>query len=354
MDVAQFDFELPEELIAVRPAVPRDSARMLVVRQDGTLEHAWVRDLPRDLRSGDCLVVNDTAVIKARLRGRRLRGEASDGPKVEVLLHKRESENRFLAFTRPARKLVVGDRITFQLELSAEVLSRGEGGEAELEFSVGGASLDETIARAGEIPLPPYIGGRRAADARDETDYQTMFAREPGSVAAPTAGLHFTPELLAELARGGVGTERLTLHVGAGTFLPVTATDTSEHRMHAERAILSSEVAGRLNAVHAAERRVIAVGTTSLRTLESAVSPGGRIEPFDSETRLFITPGFQFRAADILLTNFHLPRSTLFMLVCAFAGTKTMKRAYAEAVREGYRFYSYGDACLLYRARKVD
>ena len=354
MDVAQFDFELPDELIAVRPAVPRDSARMLVVRQDGTLEHARVRDLPGYLRSGDCLVVNDTAVIKARLRGRRMRTEATDGPKIEVLLHKRESDNRFLAFTRPARKLESGDRIVFHAELSAAVLRRGEGGEAELEFSVGGALLDAAIARAGEIPLPPYIAGKRAADARDETDYQTMFAHEPGSVAAPTAGLHFTPELLAELARGGVGIERLTLHVGAGTFLPVTAIDTREHRMHAERAILSPEVAGRLSEVHAAQRRVIAVGTTSLRTLESAVSPGGRIEPFDSETRLFITPGFQFRAADMLLTNFHLPRSTLFMLVCAFAGTETMKQAYAEAVREDYRFYSYGDACLLYRARKVD
>ncbi|MDE2462541.1 MAG: tRNA preQ1(34) S-adenosylmethionine ribosyltransferase-isomerase QueA [Alphaproteobacteria bacterium] len=349
MDVAQFDFELPDELIAVRPAAPRDAARLLVVREDGALEHALVRDLPRYLGSGDCLVVNDTQVIKARLRGRRLRGEAEDGPRIEVLLHKREGEDRFLAFTRPARKLNPGDRIAFNSELSAEVLSRGEGGEAELGFSVSGALLDAAIARAGEIPLPPYIAGKRAVDARDEADYQTMFAREPGSVAAPTAGLHFTPELLEELARGGVGTERLTLHVGAGTFLPVTASDTAHHHMHAERAVLSSEVAQRLNRVHAARGRIVSVGTTSLRTLESAVTQSGQIEPFDSETRLFITPGFQFRAADMLLTNFHLPRSTLFMLVCAFAGTDIMKRAYAEAVREKYRFYSYGDACLLYR-----
>ncbi len=349
MDVAEFDFDLPDELIAVRPAVPRDAARLLVVREDGMLEHARVRDLPRYLKSGDCLVVNDTAVINARLRGRRLRGDAGDGPKIEVLLHKREDSRCFLAFTRPARKLVPGDRIVFSPEFSAEVLSRSEGGEAELGFSVGGAHLDAAIARAGEIPLPPYIAGKRAVDARDEADYQTMFAREPGSVAAPTAGLHFTPELLEELARDGVGTERLTLHVGAGTFLPVTASDTSQHHMHAERAILSPEVARRLNRVHEARGRIVSVGTTSLRTLESAVIPSGQIEPFDSETQLFITPGFQFRAADMLLTNFHLPRSTLFMLVCAFAGTDTMKHAYAEAVRERYRFYSYGDACLLYR-----
>ena len=351
MDVAQFDFELPDELIAVRPAVPRDSARLLVVRADGTLEHATVRDLPRFLGPGDCLVVNNTQVIKARLRGRRLRGEAVDGPRIEVLLHKREGEDRFLAFTRPARKLSPGDRIVFNSELSADVLSRGEGGEAELGFSVSGALLDAAIARAGEIPLPPYIAGKRAVDARDEADYQTMFACEPGSVAAPTAGLHFTPELLEELARSGVETELLTLHVGAGTFLPVTASDTSQHQMHAERAILSPEVARRLNTVHDNGGRFVSVGTTSLRTLESAVTQSERLKPFDNETRLFITPGFQFRAVDMLLTNFHLPRSTLFMLVCAFAGTDTMKRAYAEAVRERYRFYSYGDACLLHRAR---
>ena len=349
MDVAQFDFDLPDELIAVRPAVPRDAARLLVVREDGTLEHAHVRDLPKYLAPGDCLVVNDTAVIKARLRGQRLRGGASDGPKIEVLLHKRESENRFLAFTRPARKLVPGDRVQINSELWAEVLSRGEGGEAELGFSLGGALLDAAIARAGEVPLPPYIAGKRAADARDETDYQTMFARELGSVAAPTAGLHFTPRLLEELAHRGVGTEQLTLHVGAGTFLPVTASDTDAHHMHAERAVLSPEVARRLNHIHGQGGRIVSVGTTSLRTLESAVTQSGQIEPFDGDTRIFITPGFEFKAVDMLLTNFHLPRSTLFMLVCAFAGIETMKRAYSEAVRERYRFYSYGDACLLYR-----
>ena len=352
MDVAQFDFELPEELIAVRPAVPRDAARLLVVHQDGGLEHARIRDLPRFLRQGDCLVVNDTAVIKARLRGMRLRGAAAEGPKVEVLLHKREAGNRFQAFARPARKLAPSDQIIFAEGLSAKVLARGEGGETELIFSRDGAELDAAIARAGEIPLPPYIAGKRSADARDETDYQTMFAREPGSVAAPTAGLHFTPELLKQLVETGVGTERLTLHVGAGTFLPVTASDTEGHHMHAERAILSPETAERLNGVRKAGGRVVAVGTTSLRTLESAVGEGGKIGAFDAETRLFITPGFGFRAADVLLTNFHLPRSTLFMLVCAFAGTETMKRAYAEAKKELYRFYSYGDACLLFRERQ--
>ena len=292
MNVSEFDFELPDELIAIRPAVPRDSARLLVVRQDGSLEHAHVRDLPKYLRSGDCLVVNDTAVIKARLRGRRLRGGAKDGPGIEVLLHKRESANRFLALARPARKLVREDKIQFGAALWAQVLSRGEGGEIELGFSSEARSLDAAIARAGEIPLPPYIAGKRAADAQDEVDYQTVFAREPGSVAAPTAGLHFTPELLDQLARVGVTTERLTLHVGTGTFLPVTAADTSQHHMHAERAILGPEVAQRLNEVHAAAGRVVAVGTTSLRSLESAVTDEGKIRAFDSETGLFITPGW--------------------------------------------------------------
>ena len=349
MNVSEFDFDLPDELIAVRPAVPRDSARLLVVHEDGSLEHAHVRDLPKYLKPGDSLVVNDTAVIKARLRGRRLRGDASEGANIEVLLHKRQSASRFLALVRPAKRVLQGDKIRFDGDLWAQVLSRGLGGEVELDFSVEGARLDAAIASAGEIPLPPYIAGRRAADARDELDYQTIFAREPGSVAAPTAGLHFTPELLDELARVGVAAERLTLHVGTGTFLPVTASDTNQHHMHAERAILSPEVARRLNEVHAAAGRIVAVGTTSLRTLESAVSDRGEIRAFDSETRLFITPGFHFRAADMLLTNFHLPRSTLFMLVCAFSGTEIMKRAYSEAVQARYRFYSYGDACLLRR-----
>lgn len=352
MDVAQFDFELPETQIAVRPAVPRDAARLLVVHNDGRLEHAHVRDLPRFLHGGDALVVNDTRVIRARLRGERLRGEADHGPRIEVLLHKRTGEDRFLVFARPARKLLAGDRIRFDAGLDAKVLARGEGGEAELVFAMAGTALDAAIARAGEIPLPPYIAGKRAADARDDEDYQTLFAREPGSVAAPTAGLHFTPALLAELAASGIALGRLTLHVGAGTFLPVTAADTDAHRMHAERALLNEDVAERLNQVRAASRMIVAVGTTSMRTLESAADPEGILHAFDDETRLFITPGYRFRAVDVLLTNFHLPRSTLFMLVCAFAGTQTMKRAYAEAVREGYRFYSYGDACLLFRAQE--
>ena len=353
MDVALFDFELPEDLIALRPASPRDAARMLVIHADGTLEHKYVRDLPDYLRGGDALVVNDTKVIPARLHGRRTArvGQNGEGPKIEILLLKRLAPNLFSAFARPARKLVAGDRLHLGQSLDAEVVARGEAGEVEVRFSLVGAALDAAIAREGEMPLPPYIAGKRPTDARDAEDYQTYFAQHAGSVAAPTAGLHFTEDLLSRLAARGVSREQVTLHVGAGTFLPVTAEDTSTHRMHAEWAELDEGAAGRLNAAHAQGGRIVAVGTTSLRTLESAARPDGLIAPFRAETDIFITPGYQFRTADVLLTNFHLPRSTLFMLVSAFAGLETMKRAYAEAIRDRYRFYSYGDACLLLRGK---
>ena len=351
MDVALFDFDLPEELIALRPASPRDSARLLVVRADGSLQHAHIGDLPEFLRADDLLVVNDTKVIPARLRGRRLPrvGAEGQGPGIEVMLHKRLGPARFLAFARPARKLSTGDNLMLGADLHATVRARGDAGEVEIEFGISGAELDVAIAREGETPLPPYIAGKRKADARDKTDYQTIYADREGSVAAPTAGFHFTPELFARLAAGGVTKERVTLHVGAGTFLPVSAADTSEHRMHSEWAEIDESAAANINAAHARGGRIACVGTTSLRTLESATGDDGRIAPFRRETDIFITPGYRFKTADVLLTNFHLPRSTLFMLVCAFMGTETMKHAYAEAIVERYRFYSYGDACLLMR-----
>jgi S-adenosylmethionine:tRNA ribosyltransferase-isomerase len=347
MDVGLFDFELPQERIALRPAVPRDSARMLVVWPDGRLEHRQVRDLPDYLKAGDALLVNDTRVIPARLYGQRLR---ETGPaRIEILLHRRLWVNRYSVLARPARKLVAGDTLVFG-DLQAQVVSRGDNGEAELRFALAGAALDTAIASLGEMPLPPYIAGKRKADAQDVSDYQTVFARENGSVAAPTAGLHLTPDLFARLAQKGVTREAVTLHVGLGTFLPVTAEDTSQHRMHAESAHLEAQAAARLNAVHGTGGRIAAVGTTSLRTLESAADADGVIRPFAGDTEIFITPGYRFRAADILLTNFHLPRSTLFMLVSAFMGLEVMKAAYAQAIAGDYRFYSYGDACLLLRA----
>ena len=348
MDVSLFDFELPEAQIALRPAIPRDSARLMVVHGDGRIEHRHIGDLPDYLRAGDALLVNDTKVIPARLRGQRLR-EA--GPaQIEILLHRRLSDDTYSVLARPARKLAVGDVLAFG-DLKAQVTARGDAGEAEIRFALGGAGLDSAIAAAGEMPLPPYIAGKRKADAQDASDYQTVFARAQGSVAAPTAGLHFTPALFDRLGAKGVTREAVTLHVGLGTFLPVAAEDTSQHRMHAERALLDGATAGRLNAVHRAGGRIAAVGTTSLRTLESAAGEDGLIRPFDGDTDIFITPGYRFRAADLLLTNFHLPRSTLFMLVSAFMGLDVMQRAYAEAIAQGYRFYSYGDACLLMAAR---
>jgi S-adenosylmethionine:tRNA ribosyltransferase-isomerase len=348
MDVSLFDFDLPEAQIALRPASPRDSARLMVVHGDGRIEHRRITDLPDYLRAGDAVLVNDTRVIPARLYGQRLRDA---GPaRIEILLHRRLSEDRYSALARPAKKLREGDELVFG-DLRAHVMARGEAGEAEIRFAVGGAALDRAIAAAGEMPLPPYIAGKRRADAQDSADYQTVFAREQGSVAAPTAGLHFTPALFAALDAKGVAREAVTLHVGLGTFLPVTAQDTSEHRMHAERAMLDAATAQRLNAVHGAGGRIAAVGTTSLRTLESATGEDRVIHPFDGDTDIFITPGYRFRAVDMLLTNFHLPRSTLFMLVSALMGLDVMQRAYAEAIAQGYRFYSYGDACLLMPAR---
>jgi len=344
MDVSLFDFELPEALIALRPADPRDSARLMVVEANGAIAHRRMRDLPEFLEAGDALLVNDTKVIPARLHGHRLRDGLS--AKVEILLHRRLDENRFSALARPARKLVTGDRLMFG-SLEAQVTGRGENGEAEIRFALSGSALDLAIAAQGEMPLPPYIAGKRKPDARDVSDYQTTFARQSGSVAAPTAGLHFTPELFQALAHKGIARESVTLHVGLGTFLPVTASDTAQHRMHAERAVLDAATATRLNQVHGGGGRIACVGTTSLRTLESAAAPDGVIHPFRGDTDIFITPGYRFRAADMLLTNFHLPRSTLFMLVSALMGLDLMKKAYAEAIAQGYRFYSYGDACLL-------
>lgn len=351
MRVSEFDFELPEELIALRPARPRDAARLLVIGPDeNALADRTVRDLPSFLEPGDLLVFNDTKVIPARLFGTRTRGEAS--AKIEVMLHRRVSADEWRAFLRPAKKLAPGESIAFAGGLSATVEEKTEGGEAGLRFSLSGPALDAAIAVAGEMPLPPYIARKRATDEADLADYQTLYAAEPGAVAAPTAGLHFTPELMAALDARGVLTVRLTLHVGAGTFLPVTAEDTDAHRMHAEWGEISEAEAATINAARAAGRRIVAVGTTSLRLLESAADAQGVIHPFAKETSIFITPGYRFRAVDILMTNFHLPRSTLFMLVSALRSTEEMKRAYAHAVASKYRFYSYGDACLIYGGAK--
>jgi S-adenosylmethionine:tRNA ribosyltransferase-isomerase len=344
MDISLFDFDLPEERIALRPATPRGSARLLVVYGDGRLEHRHVSDLPDYLNEGDALVVNDTRVIPARLHGLRRRGDTA--AKIELLLHRRLGADRYAALARPAKKLAIGDALIFG-DLQAHVAARGEAGEMEIAFAVSGAALDHAIAAQGEMPLPPYIAGKRATDGRDAVDYQTVFARHDGSVAAPTAGLHFTPEIFERLAARGVTKETVTLHVGLGTFLPITAQDTAQHRMHVERAALEAGAAARLNAVHAGGGRVVAVGSTSMRTLESAAGADGSLRPFDADTDIFIVPGYRFRAVDAMLTNFHLPRSTLFVLVSAFMGLETMRRAYAEAIVQEYRFYSYGDACLL-------
>jgi S-adenosylmethionine:tRNA ribosyltransferase-isomerase len=352
-----FDFELPPENIALRPASPRDSARLLVVRDDGALRDAVISELPQWLEPGDALVVNDTKVISAQLRGRRIGRETE--PKIEATLIKRLDGSRWQALVKPAKKLASGDRIRFGNEgrvcllghLDAEVEAKGAEGEVTLSFTFHGPALDQAIADLGSPPLPPYIAGKRAPDERDLDDYQTMFAKEEGAVAAPTAGLHFTPALEEALRARGVGLHRLTLHVGAGTFLPVKVDDTEGHRMHSEWGTLSAATAAALNEVRAKGRRIVAVGTTSLRLLESAAREDGTIAPFEGETAIFITPSYRFRAVDILLTNFHLPKSTLFMLVSAFSGLETMKQAYAHAIAAGYRFYSFGDACLLFRAR---
>jgi S-adenosylmethionine:tRNA ribosyltransferase-isomerase len=337
--VDAFDFALPPDRIALRPASPRDSARLLAVR-GSALEDRVVADLPRLLRAGDVLVFNDTRVIPAQLEGRR--GEARIG----ATLHKREGPRAWRAFVRNARRVRDGDRIDFGAGVSALAGARLGDGSLLLEFE-GEEAVELLLERAGRMPLPPYIAGRRAADERDLEDYQTLFAREEGAVAAPTAALHFTPRLMAALAEAGISHETLTLHVGAGTFLPVKVEDTADHAMHSEWGRIDPAVADRLNSARAAGGRTIAVGTTSLRLLESAADRDGQVRPFEGDTAIFITPGYSFRAVDGLVTNFHLPRSTLFMLVSALMGLETMQAAYAHAIADGYRFYSYGDSNLL-------
>ena len=356
MRVDLFDFDLPEERIALRPALPRESARLLHVPAEGALGDRLVGDLPNLLREGDVLVFNDTKVIPARLDGLRRREGLPDGQgvaQIEATLHLRLDGGRWKAFVRPAKRVAVGDVIQFHASqdvgLSATVEERGEGGEVTLRFDRSGAELDAAIAQVGHLPLPPYIASKRGEDEQDRTDYQTIYARHEGAVAAPTAGLHFTPGLMDALRQKAVQFEYVTLHVGAGTFLPVKADDTSAHRMHHEFGSIDEATAGRLAGAKAEGRRIVAVGTTSLRVLESAAQ-GGTIEPYHSTTDIFITPGYRFRAVDVLLTNFHLPRSTLFMLVSAFSGLDRMRDAYRHAIETGYRFYSYGDACLLERS----
>lgn len=363
MRLSDFDFDLPEDRIALRPAEPRDAARLLVVRPGQGLADHVVRELPDFLRPGDAMVFNDTRVIPARLAGLRegrTTGGADGTPvAVEATLHRRVAPDRWSAFMRPGKRLKVGDRVAFgarddracELDrLDATVAEKHEGGEVLLAFDLSGPDLDIGIARHGDMPLPPYIAAKRGEDDRDRADYQTVYAREDGSVAAPTAGLHFTPELLEALKAKGVSTHFVTLHVGAGTFLPVKTDDVSEHKMHAEYGQVTREIADALNAARAAGGRIICVGTTSLRLLESATGEDGVVRPFADETAIFITPGYRFRAADVLMTNFHLPKSTLFMLVSAFAGRETMRAAYEHAISTGYRFYSYGDGSLLFRA----
>jgi S-adenosylmethionine:tRNA ribosyltransferase-isomerase len=357
-----FDFVLPEDRIALRPVSPRDSARLLVVRPDDPrgLEDRTMRDLPDLLRAGDVVVVNDTKVLPASLHGRRLPRTEGGGsePAIAATLIKRLDGSRWNALVRPAKRLAVGDivrfgaegRVCFLDQLDATVEAKGEGGEVTFAFAFHGPMLDQALEERGDMPLPPYIAGRRAVDESDRSDYQTMFAHEEGSVAAPTAGLHFTQSLVSALQGRGIGLHKVTLHVGPGTFLPVKAEDTSDHRMHAEWGSVRAETAAALNAVRRSGGRIVAVGSTSLRLLESAAAADGTIAEFSGETALFITPGYRFRAADAMLTNFHLPRSTLFMLVSAFCGLDVMQRAYAHAIEVGYRFYSYGDACLLFRA----
>ena len=349
MRVDAFDFDLPEDRIALRPVSPRDTARLLVVG-DNTLADATVHDLPQLLRAGDCLVFNDTRVIPAQLHGRRgaliddLRGRS--GATIGATLHKREGLRQWRAFLKNARRVRDGDRIDFGNGVAAIALDRAEDGSAVLDFE-GDEPVEVLLARAGTMPLPPYIASKRAVDARDAHDYQTMFAVRDGAVAAPTASLHFTPELIAALDAAGVTRETLTLHVGAGTFLPVKADDTDDHLMHAEWGRIDAGTAERLNAVRARGGRIVAAGTTSLRLLESAARDDGSIAPFEGDTAIFITPGYRFKAVGGLVTNFHLPKSTLFMLVSALMGRERMQAAYAHAIANGYRFYSYGDASLL-------
>ncbi|WP_295896445.1 tRNA preQ1(34) S-adenosylmethionine ribosyltransferase-isomerase QueA [uncultured Bartonella sp.] len=356
MQVDLFDFDLPEKQIALRPAVPRESARLLHVGHGGRLEDLHVRDLPMLLQKGDALVFNDTKVIKAQLQGERHRGEAV--AHIGATLHKRVSPNQWKAFVRPAKRLKIGETIIFsgadktvatETPLKAIVREKGENGEMLLEFEKSGAVLDREIALIGHMPLPPYIALKRGEDKRDETDYQTVYAREEGAVAAPTAGLHFTKELMQKIKERGVEEHFLTLHVGAGTFLPVKVEDTKDHKMHSEFGHIDAQTADALMAVKRRGNRVIAVGTTAMRLLESAADENGNLNAWAGSTDIFITPGYHFRFVDCLMTNFHLPRSTLFMLVSAFSGLDTMKNAYRHAIDTGYRFYSYGDTSFLER-----
>jgi len=359
MRVDDFDYHLPEELIALRPAVPRDAARLLVVAPGAKPPFAdrTMLDLAGLLQPGDALVFNDTKVIPAELRGVRERDGVT--AQISVTLIERLDEHRWQALARPAKRLKVGDRVQFGAtsnvclvgSLAATVEGRGEEGEVTLAFEVSGAALDEAVAAQGAMPLPPYIASRRPSDERDRTDYQTCFAREEGAVAAPTAGLHFTERLMKAIAERDVSEHFVTLHVGPGTFLPVRSADTAGHVMHAETGTITQETADALNEVKQRRGAIVAVGSTSLRLLESAADKEGRLAPFFGATNLFITPGYRFRYVDRLLTNFHLPRSTLFMLAASFSGLDLMQRAYAHAVVQRYRFYSYGDACLLSPAR---
>ena len=356
-----FDFDLPADRIALRPASPRDAARLMVVRpgQAAELEDRIMADLPGLLRSGDALVVNDSKVIAARLTGRRI-GRGASEPAIEATLHKRIDGSHWRAFILGTKKVQVGDtlrfgtegRVCFLGELDAQVSQKDEDGEVTLSFSFHGQVLDQAIAERGAMPLPPYIASRRPPDEQDRADYQTVFAIPEGSVAAPTAGLHFTESLLARLKERGIGLHKVTLRVGAGTFLPVKSDDTEGHKMHAEFGSVSTEAADALNTARAKGGRIVAIGSTALRLLETAAGEDGKLRAFAGETAIFITPGYRFRAVDLMLTNFHLPRSTLFMLVAAFSGLDVMKRAYAHAIETGYRFYSYGDACLLYPQQK--
>lgn len=359
MRVDLFDFDLPDSAIALRPAVPRDSARLLAVNPPNGLSDHVVTDLVDLLRPGDALVLNDTKVIPAQLEGVRRRQTGGEEAVVAIsaTLHMRMAPDRWKAFARPAKRLKAGDRFSFGTHnntcagasLDGCIESKGDAGEVVLKFDLAGPALDEAIAATGHVPLPPYIASKRADDERDRKDYQTVYAREEGAVAAPTAGLHFTDDLFARLEAAGIERHFVTLHVGAGTFLPVKADDTDDHVMHAEIGEVSEETAQALNAVKARGGRVLSVGTTSLRLLESASDTAGQLHPWRGSTDIFITPGYRFRFVDLLMTNFHLPRSTLFMLVCAFSGYDTMRGAYRHAIDGGYRFYSYGDASLLAR-----
>ena len=346
LPIETFDFDLPESLIARRPIVPRDAARLLEVGE--TLHDRQVRDLPQLLHPGDLVVVNDTRVIPARLKGRRLGAPAADRSDVaiEVTLHKEIDSQTWRAFAKPAKRIRPGDTIEFAPDFAGSVVSKDKGGDVVLHFARD--DLSEALSRYGAMPLPPYIAGKRPPDARDKDDYQTMFAHSEGAIAAPTAGLHFTPELVAALAARGIDIVTVTLHVGAGTFLPIRSDNVRDHRMHAEWGRIPEATAKAINATRARGGRIVAVGSTALRLLESAAGGGG-VRPFSGETDIFIAPGFRFRVADLMLTNFHLPRSTLFVLVCAFSGTERMHRAYAHAIAAKYRFYSYGDCCLLHR-----